>query len=558
MRRGVTDAGLTVQAIAGTRGVFFGFDLDPGLRDGCLGFALHRQGATDGSDPHWLSGFKTFESVVPKPDPKTQYRTDKHPVQSFYWGDYTARPGASYAYRVVPMYGSPADPKPKPGVEATVVVELDDPANGTHGIYFNRGVAASQAYSVKFVDPPEDLSPAKRAQAMEWLSRGLNEALIHFIEQASSPQWALRASAFEFTEPGVLAAFQRAHDAGADVKITYHAKADSTGNSNRAALADHPLSSEMLIERRKGALSHSKTIVLCRVGAGGDLEPVSVWTGSTNWSEGGIFGHSNVGHVVRDPAIAAQYLRYWVAVSTDPEVPGLRDTISDDNPFSDTDPPTAPLSAIFSPRHGLDPLRWYAQLFGGDVGTSQITLAFGMTKLIEDAVKAAHGDGLRFVMLNKADDHQDAWSADRDHVLVAVGAVADPDALQRWAHETLTGFNSMVEFLHTKILLVDPLGANPTVITGSANFSPDSTSDNDENMLVIRGDLQVADTYFTEFGRLFQHFYARYWATQMLAAGAPPDSGFLAENAGWQTPYTTGSKGRRRELFSHEVAGNQP
>jgi len=78
-------------------------------------------------------------------------------------------------------------------------------------------------------------------------------SVIHFIEQASSPQWALRASAFEFTEPGVLAAFQRAHDAGADVKITYHAKADSTGNSNRAALADHPLSSEMLIERRNGA-----------------------------------------------------------------------------------------------------------------------------------------------------------------------------------------------------------------------------------------------------------------------------------------------------------------
>jgi phosphatidylserine/phosphatidylglycerophosphate/cardiolipin synthase-like enzyme len=245
-------------------------------------------------------------------------------------------------------------------------------------------------------------------------------------------------------------------------------------------------------------------------------------------------------------------------VSSDPEVDGLRDTVSADNPFSDTDPPAASLSPIFSPRHGLDPLRWYAQLFGGATGSSQITLAFGMTKLIEDAVEAAHGDALRFVMLNKADDHQAQWSADRDHVLVAVGAIADPDALQRWAHETLTGFNSMVEFLHTKILLVDPLSANPTVISGSANFSPDSTSSNDENMLVIRGNLQVADTYFTEFARLFQHFYARYWATQMHAQGAPPDSGFLAEDPGWQIPYTKGTKGRRRELFSHEVAGNQP
>ena len=558
MRRGATDAGVTVQAIAGTRGVFFGFDLDATVRDGCLGFAIHRQGAADGSDPHWLSGFKTFKSVVPQPDPDTQYRSDKHPVQSFYWGDYTARPGASYAYRVVPLYGSPAAPAPKPGVEVTVVVDLDDPSEGTHGIYFNRGVAASQAYAVSFTDPPDQLSPEKRAAAMRWLSRGLDEALIAFIDQASSPQWALRASAFEFTEPGVLAAFQRAHDAGADVRITYHAKDDSTGNGNRAALAAHPLPAETLIERRNGALSHSKTIVLCQVAAGGDLDPVSVWTGSTNWSEGGIFGHSNVGHVVRDPSIAAQYLQYWNAVSADPDVDALRDVVSADNPFSVGSPPAGPVSAIFSPRHGLDPLRWYAQEFGGGASTTQITLAFGMTKLIEDALGAAQGDALRFVMLNKADDHQSAWSADRDHVLVAVGAVADPDALQRWAHETLTGFNSIVEFLHTKILLVDPLSADPLVISGSANFSPDSTNANDENMLVIRGDLQVADTYFTEFGRLFQHFYARYWATQMHAQGADADGGFLAEDAGWQTAYTTGTKGRRRELFSHAVAGNQP
>jgi hypothetical protein len=558
MRRAVTNAGVTVQAIAGTRAVFFGLDLDPAVRDGCLGFGIHRQGAQDASDPHWLSGFKTFKSVVPEPDPGTQYPSNHHPVQSFYWGDYTAHPGAGYAYRVVPLYGSPAAPEPMPGVEATVVVDLDDPSQGTHGIYFNRGVAASQAYAVQFTDPPDQLTKARRAAAMTWLSRGLDEALVAFIDQASSPEWALRASAFEFTEPGVLAAFQRAHDAGADVKVTYHAKDDDTGNGNRTALDAHPLSDGILIERRNGALSHSKTIVLCRVAAGGDLDPVSVWTGSTNWSQGGIFGHSNVGHVVRDAAVAEQYLRYWNAVSGDPDVPALRDVVAADNPFSAAHPPATPIAVVFSPRHGLDPLRWYAQRFGGAVSSAQITLAFGMTKVLEDALLAAHGDALRFVMLNKADDHQDTWSADRDHVLIAVGAVADPDALQRWAHETLTGFNSLVEFLHTKILLVDPLSAHPTVISGSANFSPDSTNANDENMLVIDGDLQVADTYFTEFARVFQHFYARYWATQLHAQGVAGDGSFLSEDGGWQAAYTTGTKGRRREMFSHEVAGNQP
>jgi len=60
-----------------------------------------------------------------------------------------------------------------------------------------------------------------------------------------------------------------------------------------------------------------------------------------------------------------------------------------------------------------------------------------------------------------------------------------------------------------KFLLMDPLGDDPIVVTGSANFSEASTNDNDENMLLIRGNQRVADIYFTEFNRLFNHYYFR-------------------------------------------------
>ena len=36
--------------------------------------------------------------------------------------------------------------------------------------------------------------------------------------------------------------------------------------------------------------------------------------------------------------------------------------------------------------------------------------------------------------------------------------------------ETLTGFNKNL-YIHDKFLLVDPLGDDPVVLTGSANFS---------------------------------------------------------------------------------------
>ena len=66
------------------------------------------------------------------------------------------------------------------------------------------------------------------------------------------------------------------------------------------------------------------------------------------------------------------------------------------------------------------------------------------------------------------------------------------NAFDRWLKEKLSGLNTHVQFIHTKYMLVDPLGDDPIVITGSANFSEASTVRNDENMLVIRGHARVA------------------------------------------------------------------
>ena len=54
----------------------------------------------------------------------------------------------------------------------------------------------------------------------------------------------------------------------------------------------------------KSAISHNKFMIRIRAGV-----PAAVWTGGTNFSEGGIFGQSNVGEVVEDAAIATQVFR---------------------------------------------------------------------------------------------------------------------------------------------------------------------------------------------------------------------------------------------------------
>lgn len=65
-------------------------------------------------------------------------------------------------------------------------------------------------------------------------------------------------------------------------------------------------------------------------------------------------------------------------------------------------------------------------------------------------------------------------------------------------------------YVHNKFFLVDPLGDSPVVVSGSANFSDESLTKNDENMLIVKGDKRTADIYFTEFSRMFDHFMPRY------------------------------------------------
>jgi hypothetical protein len=66
--------------------------------------------------------------------------------------------------------------------------------------------------------------------------------------------------------------------------------------------------------------------------------PVAVWTRSTNITEGGIFGHSNLGHAITDPTIAAAYADYWTQLSTDPSTATLRPWVSA-HPAVPTAPP---------------------------------------------------------------------------------------------------------------------------------------------------------------------------------------------------------------------------
>jgi len=164
------------------------------------------------------------------------------------------------------------------------------------------------------------------------------------------------------------------------------------------------------------------------------------------------------------------------------------------------------ITTVFSPRGSLAALDWYAELMDGAKESVFLTAAFGISGPIEAAL-LREVDYLRYGLLEREDDKMELLKRDRDNVFTVATRIRR--AIGGWAEETLANLNGHVHFVHTKFLLIDPLTEDPILITGSANFSKASTNENDENMLVIRGNTRVADVYLTEFMRLFNHFEFR-------------------------------------------------
>ena len=73
--------------------------------------------------------------------------------------------------------------------------------------------------------------------------------------------------------------------------------------------------------------------------------------------------------------------------------------------------------------------------------------------------------------------------------------------------------------IHHKFIVVDADTDSPTIYTGSANLSNNSTHRNDENLLEITGNTALAGVYLAEFMRLYEHYRAR--ALWNMSQGSP-------------------------------------
>jgi phosphatidylserine/phosphatidylglycerophosphate/cardiolipin synthase-like enzyme len=579
-----TAAGGRVFAVTGVNTASFAVLAGDATRAGLLGFAVERLDKQTGQS-RFMAGFKVFRSLIPDPGEGIRVSTRDHPVQSFVWDDFTLEANREYRFQFHPLRGRP-DALDRSTRPLSITIRTEPLfTTGTHDVFFNRGVASSQAYVRRFgTDPIDKLPPDTREQALAWLSRDLDDAILRFVDSCQ-PGDRLLGCFYEFRYPPAAERLAAAVARGVDVALVVDAKVnehtDADGKvepsfpraENLATIAAAGLGERVTLrEARRTNIAHNKFMVRL---AGG-TQPVEVWTGSTNLSRGGIHGQTNVGHWVRDRSTAERFAAYWQLLADDPggrDADSRRESERRNAAFeaavqelspapADLREVPAGITAVFSPRPDTAVLGSYARLLDSAKDQGCITLAFGISSVFKELLADNTANSqLVFVLLEKKDEPRRGDKTPfvrinaTNNVYKAWGAFLH-DPVYQWARETdarKLGLNSHVGYIHSKFMLIDPLGDDPIVVTGSANFSAASIGDNDENMIVIRGDGRVADIYLTEFNRLFNHYYYRSVVEQLHRDRRQPNqpSPFLDETDEWQAKYAPGTfRAKRLALFA--------
>lgn len=533
MRAKASKDGLTLRAIAGTNNVLLAMDLIEAKRQGCLGFSIERTDVDTG-DRRWLPNMLRFPSDqtdAPLPsDTKDKVKpgvltTARAPLQKFRWGDYTLEPGKRYRYRAVARYEKVREIIDK-GLEAEkrmvfdtieggVTVEVRTENNrlpADTAVFFNRGAAASDAYVRRFGKN----DPKKIPDALVWLSRGLEEALIEFIGSARDASFELHAAIYEFQKPELLAALKLADRRHVKVKVVYHAREkhdpkDHTARDNKAAIANQEI---VFATPRKAnpqdAIMHNKFVVLLEHG-----KPKAVWTGSTNWSEGAIYGQLNLGHAIYDPALAETYEKYFQLLHADKSAGDTKQANAKLTPVpADSQSVPHGITPIFSPQSSLDMIDLYAGICR-QAKVLLVAAPFELHQKIREVFDSTSVDTLRFLMADTPKSFGKKGAMElmqRDpgnKATVATILRTRLNDFQGRLLEDAESFHHKGVHVHSKIIAADPFSSDPILVTGSANFSENSTIKNDSNTLVIRGDTATMDIYATEFMRMFEHYWFR-------------------------------------------------
>ena len=549
---------------------------------GCLGFAIQRQDQS-GGDPVYLPTYMPFapDPAAPAPaaaGPAAAHRepSDVWPVQRYIWADRGARGLAGARYRVLPVTGTPGSSAADVAGSSPWTDPVTCQTGTTAGfeMWFTRGVVATPAISraIQAIIGQDSAagrparSPHEVLQAeistpggrlRQDLAGPVLPALRSLLQVVKDEGLSVYAALYELNDPeliGLLAGL------GQSCHLLLGNGSYSPGTPDVNAAAAATLAPAVDLSRRiltGGPFAHNKFAVICR-----DGQPESVLTGSTNWTVTGLCTQSNNVLLLHDQAVAQAYLSYWQRLKAAGNKPGR--TIAAANQAGAFDGPE-PGSVAVPGQAAAGVRAWCTALPEGAPAGGSLTVddlvdlgeaaklirsaehgvlfllfqpgpvVTSLLKPIEDvagAGKFVHGvinqpptgdvGGSTLTFFNRGARTDDELSVIMPSVLQAPVAGESPE--QRFG-------NVMI---HSKLIVVDPFGASPAVMTGSHNLGRKASAENDDNLVIITGAAGLAREYAVYIQGVFDAYKWRYERGQQAKANAANTWQGLARDDTWQ------------------------
>ena len=120
----------------------------------------------------------------------------------------------------------------------------------------------------------------------------------------------------------------------------------------------------------------------------------------------------------------------------------------------------------------------------------------------------------------------------QDPRVIAAEAFDEKTVPNGWLKEIL---NAGFAIIHDKILVIDPFSDHCVVATGSHNLGYKASFDNDENLVIVEGDKNLAVAYATHVLDVYDHFAWRYTVKRLGKKGA--DQSLKSNPAQWLDQY---------------------
>ena len=529
-----------------------------GFIPGCRGFALMRR--RNGGE-EVVSTWVGFKGQVHK-EGERQVST-KWPIQKYQWTDYMANPGDKVQYRVLPMVGLDKDnlhPDTDAASDWTDEITLTHEFAPKIEAYFNRGIVAAQWVSRRLGVTGDDLKTKELRTVIQtpddpfrnYLFGPLGARLFELLAAAVKEKHEIYAALYELDDEQLETALEKcghcAHVVLANGSVKK--KGEDQNSDARTRLCDKIDLHDRMISPR--ALGHNKFLVICDA----QKKPRWVWTGSQNWTKTGLCTQANNSVLIDDYDLAKEYRKQWGLLKDAGDETPADLKKSNSNP-RETDIGPTPVRLWFTPTVGQADLKEARKIISG-AKQAILFLMFNPgpkdTLLNEIIDTARAGRGGKRLYIRGAINQDPSTTAnpvelfDADNSEKADFEVALPaniDTATEWFIREMKKLPGTFAMVHSKVVLVDPFGAHPILMTGSHNLGPKASGTNDENLLIIRDSPGLAAAYATNITAIYNQYR---WRFRRYTQPKTKQWKGLEDSDSWQKGYLKPSSTALREI----------